>query len=252
MVSPVTFAYHPASRELIMIKKRASRLAIVASTATFLSSFTGLSAHVVKGLDWLDFATAFVSSPSAGTDVPISIGWGQQNTGLKVVCFNVANTSPARPGVADWPRITGVGFELPGSPSGFTLTAPLSGDWDLVEGAKASLPGHDTVTLDVAILASVNPTGRTPGRPDRPRGIPPGQQGVRGSGTRFCVSGPFPDRLPDLSTADPADTVATTIEGILNGVVIAFQGVTGNNHGSDAGVWFPPPGTAPRAIPLYP
>ena len=232
------------------ITKRARRLAIFAFSATFLASLAGLSAHVVKGLEWPDFATAFVSSPSAGTDAPIAIAWGQQNTGLKVVCFNVANTSPARPDSPDWPRITGVGFELPGSPSGFALMAPLDGDWDLVERAKASLPGHDTVTLDLAILARVNPTGRTPGQPDDPRGIRPGQQGVRGSGTRFCVSGPFPDRLPDLSTADPADTVATTIEGLLNGVVVAFHGVTRNR--GDAGVWFPPPGTAPRTIPLYP
>jgi hypothetical protein len=234
------------------LTKRACRLATFGFNAVFFASLAGLSAHVVKGLDWLDLATAFVSSPSAGTDAPIPIGWAQQNTGLKVVCFNVANTSPARPDSADWPRITGVGLELPGSPSGFALMAPLDGDWDLVEGARASLPDHGTVILDLAILARVNPTGRTPGQTDSPRGIRPGQQGVRGSGTRFCVSGPFPDRLPDLSTADPADTVTTTIEGLLNGVVVAFHGVTGNNHGSDAGVWFPPPGTAPRAIPLYP
>jgi hypothetical protein len=242
----------PSPTTHIRLTKGACRLAIVASSATFFASLAGLSAHIVKGLDWPDFATAFVSSPSAGTDAPIPIGWAQQNTGLKVVCFNVANTSPARPAFPDWPRITGIGFELPGSPSGFSLMAPLDGDWHLVEGAQASLPGHDTVTLDLAILARVNPTGRTPGQPDNPRGIPPGQQGVRGSGTRFCVSGPFPDRLPDLSTADPADTVATTIEGLLNGVVVAFHGVTGNDHGRDAGVWFPPPGTAARNIPLYP
>lgn len=232
-----------------MLTKPAGRLAIVSFSAIFLASLAGLSAHVVKGLKWGDFATAFVSSPSAGTDVPISVPWV---TGLKVVCFNVANTSPARPDAADWPRVAGIGFELPGSPSGFALIAPLDGDWELVEDARASLPEHDAVTLDLAILARVNPTGRTPGQPDDPRGIPPGQTGVRGSGTRFCVSGPFPDRLPDTSTADPEDTVATTIEGLLNGVVVAFHGITENHHGSDAGVWFPPPGTAPRAIPLYP
>lgn len=73
--------------------------------------------------------------------------------------------------------------------------------------------------------------------------IPPGQSEVRGSGQPFCVSGPFPD---------------TTIEGIIDGVVVGFHGVQGRGPWNDVGVWFPTvpgtpgPGAVPRAIPLYP
>jgi hypothetical protein len=77
-------------------------------------------------------------------------------------------------------------------------------------------------------------------RPDDLRGIPPGQLAGRGSGTRFCVSGPFPDEL--------IAGQLTTIEQIINGVVIAFQGVDGNHHGIDVGVW----DNAARIIPLCP
>ena len=75
------------------------------------------------------------------------------DTGLRVACFYVANTSPARVDRPDWPRVTSVGFELPGSPSGFSLVAPLDGDWELVEGTRVFLPGHGPVTLDFAIVA---------------------------------------------------------------------------------------------------
>jgi hypothetical protein len=208
----------------------------------------------VKSLRFPELATAFVSSPTSGSDAPIKISWGDPalgDTGLRVACFNVANTSSARTDRPGFPRVIAVGFELPGSRSGFTLLSPSDGEWEIVEGVTASLPDDGTVTLDFALVTRVNPTGRTPGARRDARGIPPGQPGVRGSGTRFCVSGPFPDTLPDLSTADPGDTVATTIEGLINGVVVTFRGVTGNGAGREAGVWFPPPGTAPRAIPLY-
>jgi hypothetical protein len=126
-----------------------------------------------------------------------------------------------------------------------------------VEGARASLPGNGRVTLDIAILARGNNRG-TSSRGHDLSGIPPGQAGVRGSGTRFCVSGPFPERLPNLATEDPDDTVPTQVETIINGVVVAFRGVTAERHGKDAGVWFPTlPGSTgagpePRVIPLYP
>ena len=41
---------------------------------------------------------------------------------------------------------------------------------------------------------------------------------------------------------------ATTIEQILNGVVVGFEGVAGNKHGFDLGVW----DNAARIIPLFP
>ena len=217
--------------------------------AVVSTSVVSLSAHVIVGRTSPTLTTAFVSSPSAGGDAPIRVVWGAADTQLRVVCFNAANTSPVRTDRPGWPRVTGVGFELPGTPSGFALMAPLDGDWELIEGVLASIPGHASVTLDFAIRARVNPTGRTPGRPDDPRGIPPGQPAVRGSGTRFCVSGPFPDLLPNLTTADPFDTIPTTIEALINGVVVAFDGVVGApRDGSDVGVWDNPA----RIIPMYP
>ena len=207
--------------------------------SSILVSLASVSAHVVRGLTSPGLVTAFISSPSAGTDAPVRLVWGTQETGLRVVCFNAANTSVPRVDRPGWPRITAVGFELPGTLSGFSLIAPLDGDWELIEGAEASLPGHGIVTLDFALMAQVNPTGRTPGRPDDPRGIPPGQQAVRGTGTRFCVSGPFPDVIAGQ---------AATIEQILNGVVVGFHGVDGTSHGIDAGVWENPA----RLIPLFP
>ena len=222
-----------------------------------LASLTGLSAHFVKGLASPDRASAFVSSPTATADPIIPVAWGSQDTTLRVACFNVANTSTPRTDRPDWPRITGVGFELPDlparPPSGFSLIAPLDDDWELVEGVEATLPDHGTVTLDFAVVARVNPMGRRRGDPlGSPQdllGIPPGQLAARGNGTRFCVSGPFPDTLPNVGS--------TTVEKILNGVVVGFHGVEGDHQGFDAGVWFPTPsgatgpGPDPRAIPLY-
>jgi hypothetical protein len=165
-----------------------------------------------------------------------------------VACFNVANTSTPRVDRPDWPRVTSIGFELPGSASGFSLVAPLEDEWEIVEGRRAFLPNHGSVTLDFAIVARINPVTRWPRTPAAPRGIPPGQQGVRGAGTRFCVGGPFPDQLPNLMTDDPSDTVNTSIEGLINGVVVTFHGVYGNRGGLDVGLWDSPM----RLIPLYP
>ena len=68
---------------------------------------------------------------------------------------------------------------------------------------------------------------------------------MRGVRTRFCVAVRFRIRCRLGST---------TIERILNGVVVGFHGVNDAHHGTDAGVWFPTP-TAPtgppRMIPLY-
>jgi hypothetical protein len=187
---------------------------------------------------------AFVSSPTTANDSPVAIQWVNPSstplttydTGLRVVCFFVANPSQADPARPDWPRITSVGFELPGAPTGFALVDPVGGDWQLREDVPAKLSGQD-ITLDFTIVAGVNPTGRTPGKPENPLGIPPGQPDLtRGAGTRFCVSGPFPPQL-------------TKIEDILNGVVVGFHGVEGNHQGVDAGVWFSQ--GALRPIPLY-
>jgi len=219
------------------------RYRIVLLSALVLASLTAISAHPVRSVTSSP-VKAFVSSPTSANDSPVAIQWVNPSstppttydTGLRVVCFFVANPSQADPARPDWPRITSVGFELPGAPSGFALVDPVGGDWELLENVPATLSGQD-ITLDFTIVAGVNPTGRTPGKPENPRGIPPGQPDMtRRAGTRFCVSGPFPPQL-------------TKIEDILNGVVVGFHGVDGNHQGADAGVWFAQ--GALRPIPLY-
>jgi hypothetical protein len=203
------------------------------SALLIAAAATSLSAHVVRGLDFPTLATAFVSSPTGAADAPVVVRWGAVDPGLRIVCFNVANTSPLRADRPDWPRVTGAGFELPGARTGFALVEPLGGDWQLIEGPRVSLRGT-VVSLDFAIVAAV----ALRHGPDL-RGIGPGQPAVRGSGTRFCVSGPFPD---EVTPGQP-----TTIEQILNGVVIGFQGVEGGLGGNDFGVWDNPA----RAVPLF-
>ena len=225
---------------------RSRRAPVAMLVAIFLASVAGVSAHVVRGVVNPTIATAFVSSPSAGADAPIKIMWGARDTGLRVVCFYAANTSIPRADDARWPRVMGVGFELPGRPTGFALLEPLDDEWELVEGSTVALAGHGTVALDFAIIARVNPAGWFREGPRDPRGIPPGQAATRGSGTRFCVSGLFPDTLPDLS--DPSNTVTTTIEGIVNGAVVSFLGLEPLGPSSDLGVWENPL----RSVPLYP
>ena len=209
-----------------------------------LASAIGLSAHVIRSVDVPTQVTAFVSSPSTAVDAPIPILWPTADpakpvdTGLRVACFHVANSTPPDSDNPDWPRITSVGFELPDSPTGFSLLAPLDDDWQLVEGVQEPLGSRGVVMLDFAIVAAVNPTGLTPGSPNGPQGIPPGQPATRGSGPRFCVSGPFPATLPDLRMNVPPGTqIPTTIEGLINGVVVGFHGVAGQHQGVDAGIW---------------
>lgn len=223
-----------------------------------VASAIGLSAHVIRSVDLPMQVTAFVSSPSSGADAPIPVLWPTADptrpadTGLRIACFYVANSTPPDAGDPAWPRITSVGFELPGSPSGFALVGPLDGNWQLIEGVQASLGSRGVVTLDFAIAAGVNPIGQTPGSPAHPGGIPPGQPAGRGSGTRFCVSGPFPEKLPDLRTTVPPGTeMPATIEGLINGVVVGFHGVDGQHQGVDAGIWdAQAPNTRP--VPMYP
>lgn len=222
---------------------RVRRLSLLfAIPALVLATLASVSAHMIKGL--FHGATAFVSSPSAGSDLPIPIAWGS-DTGLRVACFFVANTTPARADAPAWPRVTAVGFELPGVLSGFSLISPLDEGWDLMEGVPVVVPGHGAMTIDFALVAPVNPVGRAlRGHPHRLLGIPPGQLPARGNGTRFCVSGPFPDK-PATSTSPAAPY---TIEELINGVVVRFQGVESHGPSLDLGVW----DNALRTIPLYP
>ena len=192
---------------------------------------TTLSAHVIRGLEAPTLASAFVSSPSSGADQIIPVKWGAVDTSVRVACFFVANTSPERLDRRGWPRIVAFGFELPGERSGFALVDPIDDQWELVDNAQVRLDRKE-VTLDFAIVA------RTHG--DAPRGIEPGQPGVPGTGTRFCVSGPFPDAI--------VSGQATTIEQVIGGVVVDFAGVPGTRGQSDFGVW----SNGTSAIPLFP
>jgi hypothetical protein len=195
-------------------------LAVGAIAAVVVSSMSTVSAHVVRGILFPTQATAFVSSPSAAEDAPIPIRWGTDDSGLRVACFNVANTAPPLPDAPGYPRVTAVGFELPGVRGGFSLLTVSPDDWRVVSNAPASLLGRGSVTLDLVLLA-------------RGAGLPPGQPAARGSGTRFCLSGPFPEGV--------------NIEQLINGVVVGFQ-KQADGPIVDIGVWDNPQ----RMVPLFP
>jgi hypothetical protein len=196
------------------------RVAGGAVGALMVCSMPVVSAHVVRGILFPTQATAFVSSPSAAEDLPIAVRWGTDDAGMRVACFNVANTATALATSPGYPRLTAIGFELPGVRGGFSLITPSPDDWQVVSDAPASLLGRGTVTLDVVLLA-------------RGSGLSPGQPATRGSGTRFCLAGPFPDGL--------------SIEQIINGVVVGFQREAGGPI-ADIGIWDSPQ----RVVPLFP
>jgi hypothetical protein len=224
------------------IPRRAIPVATLAIVAIAIAS---LSAHSIRGLYHQGLVRALVSSPSSGADAPIPITWGTSSsgqTGLRVACFFVSNSSPPRPDAPVWPRVTGLGFELPGQLSGFTLLSPLDQGWELVEGVHADLPGHGAITIDFALLAPVNPVGHSIRDPGRLLGLPPGSEHRPQTGSRFCVSGPFPDKP---GTNPPAPY---TIEELINGVVVRFHRVEGHGPSIDVGIWDNPG----RTIPLYP
>jgi hypothetical protein len=87
------------------------------------------------------------------------------------------------------------------------------------------------VTADFALVARPTGAGAVPGALP---GIPPGQQAARGSGTRFCISGPFPEGL--------------TIEQIINGVLVRVEQPHPQGTATDIGIWDNPL----RIVPLYP
>jgi hypothetical protein len=211
------------------------RLTVLLSAALACASLITVSAHVIRGVASPTLATAFVSSPSATADQPVKLAWGTVDTGNRVACFYVANTSAPRLDQPAWPQVSTVGFELPGRPSGFALVEPLDGDWDLVENVAAVVGDLGTVALDFALVPRANPIGNCPhGVPHPAIGLLPGAQPARGSGTRFCVSGPFPDGL--------------SIEQIINGVVVRFHRTQPYGTGLDTGIWDNPQ----RVVPLFP
>jgi hypothetical protein len=178
---------------------RVCLVVVAAAAAMVVGSTSDVSAHRVVGRAYPALATAFIQPPPApNNDFPIPL-W---NTGLSVVCLRVANTSPVDA------RITALGFDLPGARGGgFALVSPLRGGFTLHEKV-GPVPGFAGVELDFALT-----TGST-----FESGIRPGPEP-----TVVCISGPFD---PTLS-----------IETMLNGVFVQFQGgeATGNAH--DIGVW---------------
>lgn len=199
-------------------------------------SLIAVSAHTIRGISE-PTVTAFVGSPTAGSDLPVPIAWGTAptrfDTGSSVACFHVANTT-VQPAGAEWPRLTAVGFELPGDASGFALLSPLGEGWELQEDVVVATP-RGTLQVDVALVAAVNPMGlSTVGEPHDLLGLPPSQPAGRGNGTPFCIAGPFPTGF--------------SIEQIINGVVVQFHGTQPHGPSIDLGLWDNPA----RTVPLYP
>jgi hypothetical protein len=180
--------------------RQSVRVNVMTALVTVLG--TALSAHNYVGLELPALARARVQSPNAViVDMPQPIA----GTDLSVVCFKVRNTSPYDS------RITAIGFDLPGTLTGFTLIVPPDGDFHLIEQVS-NVPQLPDATLDFALV-----TGRTFGG-GRPRaGLPPSS-----TLTTFCVSGPFPQ---------------TPIERILDLGVLRFQQLGVDGDAGDIAVW---------------
>jgi len=185
-------------------------------TLTFVlictASATAARAHNIKGVNYPTLATARLTSPNATlVDRPVPI----PGTGLSVACFNVRNTSPET--TSPEARITAVGFDLPGEPTGFALISPTDSDFAL-GNEVGNVPFFPGVTLDFALLthktfASGNPhlgLARSP------------------SPVQICVSGPFP--------SDP-DGQLTLIETLLNYSYVRFKQVGPDGELDDVGIW---------------
>ena len=171
-------------------------------------------AHNYYSLEGLTAVSARVQSPNATTtDLPIRI----PGTDLSIMCFKVRNTTP------DDSRITAIGFDLPGSPTGFTLLSPTDGRFQLIEQAS-QVPQLPDVTLDFALV-----TGRTFGGGQPNAGLPRSD-----TPTIFCVSGPFPEE-PD--PANPPARRLVPIEDLLNLGVLRMQRVGLDGEDGDVAVW---------------
>ena len=148
-------------------------------------------------------ARARVQSPNANVvDLPVPI----PGTDLSIVCFKVRNTSPFDS------RITAIGFDVPGSATGYTLVSPAEGPFHLIEDVSNVPELHDT-TLDFALV-----TGRTFGGGQPDEGLAPST-----TLTTFCVSGPFPQTLP--------------VERLIDRGVVRMQRVGSDGSSGDVLVW---------------
>jgi hypothetical protein len=158
-------------------------------------------AHTYVGLTTT--VRARVQSPNASTaDFPIPIA----GTNLSIMCFKVRNSSTIDS------RITAVGFDLPGTLSGFTLIAASVSDFHVIEQVS-NVPLLPDVTLDFALV-----TGSTFGGGRPHAGLAPTTNPL--DLTTFCVSGPFPQ--------------TTSIETLINDGVVRFQAIGDDDLGDIA------------------
>jgi hypothetical protein len=178
------------------------RIAGLAATLVVLSAGIGYT-HNYVGFSGSGLVSARVQSPNATTaDFPVPI----PGTDLSIVCFKVRNTSPFDS------RITAIGFDLPNTPTGFSLVSATDGEFQLIEQVS-NVPQLPDVTLDFALV-----TGSTFGGGRPHAGLAPSL-----TLTTFCVSGPFPQ--------------ATPIERLLDLGVLRVQQVGPNGEEGDVAVW---------------
>ena len=182
-------------------QSRAVRFAIALGIAAVAGAV--VQAHTYVGIGDAVNARARVQSPNASTvDFPIPI----PGTNLSVVCFKVRNTSPFDS------RITAIGFDVPGTATGYTLVSPTDTPFHLIEQVS-NVPELPETTLDFALV-----TGRTFGGGQPNAGLAPSP-----TLTTFCVSGPFPPALP--------------IERVIDGGVLRMQRVGPVGEAGDILVW---------------
>jgi hypothetical protein len=162
-----------------------------------------VQAHTFIGILDPTSARARVQSPNGSVvDLPVPI----PGTDLSVVCVRVRNASPFDS------RITAIGFDVPGSATGYTLISPTDSGFHLIEQVSNIPELHDT-TLDFALV-----TGRTFGGGQPNAGLAPSA-----TLTTFCVSGPFPPTLP--------------IERLIDSGVVRMQSVGADGEAGDILVW---------------
>jgi hypothetical protein len=160
-------------------------------------------AHNYVGIVDAVNARARVQSPNASTvDLPIPI----PGTNLSIVCFKVRNTSPFDS------RITAIGFDVPGTTTGYTLVSPTDTPFHVIEQVS-NIPELPDTTLDFALV-----TGRTFGGGQPNEGLAPSL-----TPTTFCVTGPFPPTL--------------AIERLIDGGVLRMQRVGAAGEAGDIVVW---------------
>lgn len=187
-------------------------------TLTFVlictASATAARAHTIRGVNYPTLATARLTSPNATlVDRPVPI----PGTSLSVACFNMRNNSPQT--TSPEARITAVGFDLPGEPTGFALVSPTDFGFAL-DSEVGNVPYFPGVTLDFALLTHKTFASGNP------------HLGLAWSETpvMVCVSGPFP-----LDSSDPNGQLRTPIETLLNYSYVRFKQVGPDGSLDDVG-----------------